>query len=121
MSIMIDRISFENYRQYGTGQIHFKTDGSNKLSILIAKNGTGKTTLLNAITWCLYGRELHLTEERKALPLVNSAVARNTQSGESIQVKEFRKITENLLTKSSPKVQGIGRGQDLPSSSTSRN
>ena len=34
---------------------------------------------------------------------------------------EFRKITENLLTKSSPKVQAIGRERDLPSSSTSRN
>ena len=27
MSVAIDKISFENYRQYGTGQIHFKTDG----------------------------------------------------------------------------------------------
>lgn len=94
MSIMIDRISFENYRQYGTGQIHFKTAGSNKLSVLIAKNGTGKTTLLNAITWCLYGRELNLTEERKALPLVNSAVARDAQDGESIQVKVSVEISD---------------------------
>lgn len=37
------------------------------------------------------------------------------------QPDEFRKITENLLTKSSPKVQAIGRERDLPSSSTSRN
>ena len=94
MSIMIDRISFENYRQYGTGQIHFKTSGSNKLSILIAKNGTGKTTLLNAITWCLYGKELHLTEERKALPIVNSAVARSAQAGKSIQVKVSVEISD---------------------------
>ena len=104
MSIMMDRISFENYRQYGTGQIHFKTDGSNKLSILITKNGTGKTTLLNAITWCLYGRELHLTEERKALPLVNSAVARNAQSGESIQVKVLHKYQMLIATLNSPEL-----------------
>ena len=74
MSVAIDKISFENYRQYGTGQIHFKTDGATKLSILIAKNGTGKTTLLNAITWCLYGQELHLAEGKKALPIVNSSL-----------------------------------------------
>ena len=27
------------------------------LSVFIAQNGTGKTTLLNAITWCLYEEE----------------------------------------------------------------
>lgn len=36
------------------------------------------------------------------------------------QPDEFRKITENLLTKSSPKEQAIGRGRALQSSSTSR-
>ena len=99
MSVAIDRISFENYRQYGTGQIHFKTDGANKLSILIAKNGTGKTTLLNAITWCLYGRELHLAEGKKALPIVNSSLVHKAQAGEMIPVRvsvEISSEDENI-------------------------
>ena len=54
MSIFIDRISFVNYRQYGTFDINFSNDYGATLSVLIAKNGTGKTTLLNAISWCLY-------------------------------------------------------------------
>ena len=76
MAIVIDKISFTNYRQYGTGSISFNTKENGLLSVLIAKNGTGKTTLLNAITWCLYGQEMHLADEKKALPMLNSAVAK---------------------------------------------
>lgn len=65
MGIVIDKITFENYRQYGTGSLSFRTNAESKLSVLIAKNGTGKTTLLNAITWCLYDKELHLADEKK--------------------------------------------------------
>lgn len=86
MSIVIDKIVFKNYRQYGTGALPFRMDDSSKLSVLIAKNGTGKTTLLNAITWCLYDKELHLANEKNALPLVNSAVARSLPEGSLIPV-----------------------------------
>lgn len=86
MGIVIDKITFENYRQYGTGSLSFRTDAESKLSVLIAKNGTGKTTLLNAITWCLYDKELHLADEKKALPLVNSAAARSLPEGSLIPV-----------------------------------
>lgn len=86
MSIVIDKIVFENYRQYGTGSLSFRADDNSKLSVLIAKNGTGKTTLLNAITWCLYDKELHLADEKTALPLVNSAAARSLPEGSLIPV-----------------------------------
>ena len=61
-----------------------------KMKLEAIKNQGARSDL----TWCLYGRELHLTEERKALPLVNSAVARNTQSGKSIQVKVSVEISD---------------------------
>ncbi len=76
MSVLLDSISFENYRQYGTASLEFRTSGKSKLSVLVAKNGTGKTTLLNAITWCLFGREWHLADAATALPKVNMAVAK---------------------------------------------
>ena len=41
MGIIIDRIAFENYRQYGTGALSFKKNDS-MLSVMIARNGTGK-------------------------------------------------------------------------------
>lgn len=84
--ILIDRIEFENYRQYGTGQIRFDDEGKHKLSVLIAQNGTGKTTLLNAITWCLYKKEHHIVDTKSALPLPNKAVVNRTKEGTFITV-----------------------------------
>lgn len=86
MGIIIDRITFENYRQYGSGFLSFKQEGENNLSVLIAQNGTGKTTLLNAITWCLYDVEKHLADEKTALPLLNTAVAREAVIGTVLPV-----------------------------------
>lgn len=86
MGVVIDKIAFENYRQYGTGSLSFRTNGDTLLSVLIAKNGIGKTTLLNAITWCLYDKELHLADEKTALPLVNAAAARSLPEGSLIPV-----------------------------------
>jgi len=86
MSIIIDKIVFENYRQYGTGTLRFNSSGDGLLSVIVAKNGTGKTTLLNAITWCLYDKELHLADDKKALPLINSASAKQAVPGDIVPV-----------------------------------
>ncbi len=80
--IKIDEIRFENYRQYGTGSISFPGGSSHNLSILIAQNGTGKTTLLNAITWCLYGKEPQLADKDKALPVLNTQVLKDAAENE---------------------------------------
>lgn len=80
--IIIDEIRFENYRQYGTGILRFPREQNYSLSILIAQNGTGKTTLLNAITWCLYGKELQLLDNDKALPVLNTKILKDTMEGE---------------------------------------
>ena len=94
MGIVIDKISFVNYRQYGTGSLSFNTSNEYMLSIFIAKNGTGKTTILNAITWCLYGKELHLTDEKRALPIVTSAVVKESNVGDYIPVEVALTITD---------------------------
>ena len=86
MGITIDKIRFTNYRQYGTGSISFNKTDAGMLSVLVAQNGTGKTTMLNAITWCLYGKELHLADEKTALPLVNMAAARAAGEGTLLPV-----------------------------------
>lgn len=99
MGIIISKLSFTNYRQYGTGSLQFNTSNKGMLSVFIAKNGTGKTTILNAITWCLYGKELHLSDEKKALPVVTSAVIKEASIGELIPVEVALTISdgENIV------------------------
>lgn len=52
-------IRIENYRQYKDIVFDFSQTTSYDLHVIIAVNGAGKTNLLNAINWCLYGDEPH--------------------------------------------------------------
>ena len=54
----LESIKLRNFRQYKDAFIECpKTDEDDQ--IIVGKNGVGKTTLLNAINWCLYGDEPH--------------------------------------------------------------
>lgn len=86
MSIVIEKIEFKNFRQYGTGTLRFTCNDEFKLSVLIAKNGTGKTTLLNSITWCLYEKEQQLIDKKSALSVISTAELEEAAEGEIIPV-----------------------------------
>lgn len=64
-------IEISNFRQYEDLKLDFPRNGKYDLHIINAENGVGKTNILNAITWCLYGIEPHLGNESKSLPRVN--------------------------------------------------
>ena len=49
------RAEFENYRLLRDLELDFSTDNEKKLTVIRAENGTGKTTILNALQWGLYG------------------------------------------------------------------
>ena len=73
-----ESIKIHNYRQYRDLTFDFSLNGANDIHLVIATNGTGKTNLLNAINWCLYGDEPHASgaavegeEKADKLPLAN--------------------------------------------------
>lgn len=65
-----EKISFRNYRQIRHLEIVLKKY-DHDIHIYIAQNGTAKTNVLNAINWCLYGNEPHLSSKSQNLPLIN--------------------------------------------------
>jgi DNA sulfur modification protein DndD len=69
--VRIERIDLKNYRQFRNVCIDFGKSQKEDLHIIIADNGTGKTNLLNAINWCLYGNEPHLSKDSQQLPRLN--------------------------------------------------
>lgn len=92
--VRISRIDFENYRQFGTGSLLFNRAGENDLTAFVGTNGTGKTTLLNALTWCLYGKELLLLKRQTdprafiehSLPIINKRVLYSAAVGDTLDV-----------------------------------
>lgn len=69
----IESIEIQNFRQYRNLSFKFPSvSGQNDLHIIYAKNGVGKTNVLNAITWCLYDTEMHLGDKYTANAILNN-------------------------------------------------
>ena len=93
----IDYIKLRNYRQYRDEKIVFtQPEGSRNFTIIQGATGVGKTNILNALTWCLYGKEKHLREEKyKGLPVLNTIVLDELNPGESCEVEvEIKMLDE---------------------------
>lgn len=83
----IFHIELENYRQYKNKQkIEFSDDSTHNFTVIQGANGAGKTNLLNAITWCLYGKELHFSHKKYiGLPIINEKKLFELKEGEEIE------------------------------------
>ena len=69
----IESIEIQNFRQYRKEKFVFpKKRGRKDIHVIIGENGEGKTNILNALTWCLYGEELHLGDKNTAICNINS-------------------------------------------------
>ena len=91
MSVYIESVKFKNYRQYKDVIINLNTT-EKKLNAIVAVNGTGKTTFLNGINWCLYAQEPNLVGKNKAQPIVNESVIETIDEGNTVETN----VTINL-------------------------
>ncbi|MEM3485043.1 MAG: AAA family ATPase [Candidatus Methanomethyliaceae archaeon] len=82
----IESITLRNYRQFRQAQITFRKRPDTDLHYIIGTNGTGKTNLLNAVNWCLYDDEPHLSKSSESLPLVNLETIDRTEVGKDQEV-----------------------------------
>ena len=84
--LILDKITIKNYRQYRDVEIEFAKDTSKNFTIIKGNNGTGKTTLLNALSWCLHGREIHDYGDDSLMEMCNNKAANSLENGENIDV-----------------------------------
>ncbi|SCP97770.1 AAA family ATPase [Anaerobium acetethylicum] len=55
--MIINKLEMYNFRQYiGYQKIEFSTDPDKNVTVLIGVNTSGKTTIVRAFEWCLYGK-----------------------------------------------------------------
>ena len=77
----IESIEIQNFRQYRKEKFEFpKVHGKKDIHVIIGENGEGKTNILNALTWCLYGEELHLGDKNTAICNINSQYVQELRS-----------------------------------------
>ncbi|MEL7833536.1 DNA sulfur modification protein DndD [Fodinibius sp. Rm-B-1B1-1] len=59
----IKKVRLQNYRQYyGVNEIDLTTNSEENIILIGGKNGYGKTNLLLAFVWCLYGDRISKTD-----------------------------------------------------------
>lgn len=93
--IKIKKIEFNNYRQYKNWSVSFNDNKEYNLYVLRAKNGTGKTTFLNGILWCLYAKEYYTSDSSKALKVINESTIQNAKIGDVVEVNIKLTISDN--------------------------
>jgi DNA sulfur modification protein DndD len=125
----LSKIKIENYRGfYGENEILFDINKKNRdINIVIARNDTGKTTLLNSIYWCLYGKEQFISTKNTGKKIVsNKKVSETSIEGKvkvsvSIILEDEKgpkyKITRERLFKrildDQDEVKAIQQGEDF--------
>src|SRR4030042_6275536 len=87
MSVRIERLYINNYRQFRDIELRFTKTPKRDLHRILGKNGAGKTNILNAINWCLYKEEPHLSKDSQQLPILNLQTIEDSQEGEDRDIR----------------------------------
>jgi DNA sulfur modification protein DndD len=110
MKFSIESIELFNYRQFkGEHILKFHYNPDKNVSIILGRNGAGKSNILNAITWCLYGIEVHADKKEyntTDMPIVNATVISELNTGEkasaevkiTLQTQQGKWIIERTIT-----------------------
>lgn len=81
--MLLKSITLKNFRQFkGEQKIEFEHQGDNKVTVVLGKNTSGKTTLIKSFKWILYGQVDFETKD-----LINIPVAEELKPGDKEKVK----------------------------------
>ncbi len=102
--MILERIVLENFRQFkGRQEIVFSDLRERNVTLVHAENGFGKTTLLNALLWALYGQEGFTEDFEKPESLMHEGLAAHskdaTRISASVQVSFKHDGDRYILTR----------------------
>ncbi|MBE6503711.1 MAG: hypothetical protein E7Z76_05420 [Methanobrevibacter sp.] len=81
--MFIESVELLNFRRfYGSHKVFFDFNDEKNVTIFSADNNSGKSTFVNALTWCLYGKELHDSKDRSE-PLCNKIILKEAEENEN--------------------------------------
>jgi len=102
----IKEILLKNYRQFKDVEVFFNKSTPRDLHVIIGRNGAGKTNILNAINWCLYGGEPHLSKDSQQLPRLNLKAMKDAEEGER------QKVAVEILAEANSDLMRFRREED---------
>ena len=90
--MLLTKLKLYNFRQFygGKTEIDFSTDIKRNITLIHGENGIGKTTILNSILWCLYGKLTHDFEQPLDLICIQSI----KEGGKSCRVELYFEYEE---------------------------
>lgn len=102
MKFSISSLELTNYRQYQGKQIlKFSNDKYKNVSVILGKNGAGKSNILNALTWCFYGVEVHKDQNNQysdGMPIINVQELESLKPNQSTSAE----VRVNIKTEGGP-------------------
>jgi DNA sulfur modification protein DndD len=84
--MIISKIRLKNFRQYKNElSLEFSNPNKNEkqITLIIAKNGVGKTTLLQAVRYCFYGSSSNYLNLPKSNDLINNTLEKELKDTDS--------------------------------------
>lgn len=85
--LLIENVLIENFRPYQKLDVDLSTESNKTITIIEGNNSLGKTSLMNALFWGLYGKEPFFLNQGEGKPLANQKKLNDTKVGESATTK----------------------------------
>ena len=109
--MILKRVIIKNFRQFRDIDIDFAHNDEKNIVMILGGNGTGKTNFLNAISWCLYDREIHDFGDSN-LDICNKKVENIALIGDHIEVRVELEFLDNGKILAFNRVHGFIKGKD---------
>lgn len=81
--LRISKIILENYRPYKNVELELSPDDKKSITVVMGSMSAGKTSLMNALQWCLYGQEPFFLNQGEGKPIINQKALNDTKLSKS--------------------------------------
>ena len=116
--MLIKNLRLQNFRQFkGVTDVNFSCDAEKNVTVILGDNTFGKTTLLQAFNWCLYGTVNFPNNDKN---LLNYEILTRMQNGEQetveVEITLLHDNTQYIITRTQRYNCGGGNviGESVP-------